>query len=76
MGTETEECLGARVARIEGTVDQLDKRLASFETNINKRFNTLEAQITEQRRWIMTVIAAGNLAVILTIGILQLVLFL
>jgi flagellar capping protein FliD len=44
MSTDTES-LGERVANIEGTVEQMDKRVDDLGGRMDERFNTLEGRM-------------------------------
>lgn len=39
MSTDTEDELGERVSKIEGTVVQMDKRMERLETTVDRRFD-------------------------------------
>lgn len=46
MSANTDD-LGERVARIEGTVEQMDKRLEDLNTRMDERFDTLEGRMDQ-----------------------------
>ena len=77
MSTDTDR-LGERVAAVEGTVEQMDKRIDDLSTRMDERFDTLERRMdaldkkiddqTEAlerriRRWLLVLFAAMSLVV-------------
>jgi type VI protein secretion system component VasF len=48
MNVSTDSDFGERLARIEGTVEQMDKRIDDLSTRVNERFDTLEERIDQQ----------------------------
>lgn len=75
MSTDTDR-FSERLANVEGTVEQMDKRIDDLSTRMDERFNTLESRMDtldtkiernrrEMRRLLLVFI--GGATVILTI---------
>lgn len=47
MSTNTDD-IGERVAHIEGTVEQMDKRLADLSTRMDERFDALQTRMDDR----------------------------
>ena len=73
MSTDTNR-FGERLANVEGTVDQMDKRVDDLSTRMDERFNTLEGRMDtldtkieqnrrEMRRLILVLFAGLSLVV-------------
>jgi flagellar capping protein FliD len=77
MSTDTDR-LGERVAAVESTVEQMDKRIDDLSTRMDERFDTIESRIgrlddkidreiqnlrTDIRRWMLVLFAGMSLVV-------------
>lgn len=49
MSADTDR-FGERLAHVEGTVEQMDKRIADLSTRMNERFDTLESRFDASDR--------------------------
>ena len=56
-----------RMAKIEGIVEQIDKRIASMEMQFLGRFAILESRFDSEMRWVKGLIIGSWLTLILAI---------
>lgn len=64
MSAETWNPLEARMARLEGAYEQLDKRLAGVETGLSEvrtELRTLRSESHQQFLWVIGVVILGAL---------------
>ena len=84
MSTDTDR-LGERVAAVEGTVEQMDKRIDDLSTRMDERFDTLERRMDgldekiernrrEMRRLLLVLFAAMSLVVAVVSVVVQIAL--
>ena len=62
--------LEERMAKIEGILEQVDKRIGSMENRLNRledRLNRLETRLQAQFRWMLGILITMWVTIILTV---------